>query len=91
MRTHWSLSVLAVLSTVVLGAHAQTQGSTDPAQLRAKHRAEVAAAVVAGQIPRGEAPFGDLRAPQSTRARTDVKREAALAGLAAQRPCADFI
>ena len=37
------------------------------------------AAVAAGEIPRGEAPFGDLRPPQSLRARSDVKRETAAA------------
>ena len=74
---HASLPVLALLGAVAFGAQAQT--SIDSAQLRAKNRAEVAAAVAAGQIPRGEQPFGDLSTPQSTRARTDVKREAAQA------------
>lgn len=68
-----SLPVLTLLGAVALGAHAQS--ATDSAQLRAKTRAEAAAAVAAGQTPRGEVPVGDLRAPVSTRARLDVKRE----------------
>ena len=77
MRIHSSLPVLALLGAFAIGAQAQTQ--IDSAQLRAKNRAEAAAAVAAGATPRGEAPFGDLRPLVSTRARTDVKREAALA------------
>jgi hypothetical protein len=73
---HPSFSVLALLGAVTLGAQAQ---STDPAQVRARVRAEAAAAVAAGQTPRGEAPIGDLRAPLSTRARIDVQREARVA------------
>jgi hypothetical protein len=77
MRTHSSLSVLALLGAFALGAQAQTH--VDPAQQRAKVRAEAAAAVAAGQTPRGEAPFGDFGTPVSERARTDVKREARIA------------
>jgi hypothetical protein len=73
MKLRFSLPVLAVLGAVALSAQAQT--SIDSAQLRAKQRAEVRAAVAAGEIPRGEAPFGDLRPPQSLRARADVKRD----------------
>ena len=73
---HSSLSALALLGVVAIGAQAQT---ADPAQLRAQTRAEAAAAVAAGQTPRGELPFGEQRALQATRARTDVKREATLA------------
>jgi hypothetical protein len=72
---HSSLSAIAVLSAVALGAQAQT--SSD-APTRAQIRAEAAAAVAAGQTPRGEQSFGEQRAV-STRARTDVKREATLA------------
>lgn len=77
MRFHSSLPALALLGAFALGAQAQT--SIDPAQLRAKIRAETAAAVAAGEIPRGEAPFADLRAPLPTRTRTDVKSETVLA------------
>jgi hypothetical protein len=73
MRIPLSLPVLAVLGAVALSAQAQTP--LDPAQSRAKQRAEVRAAVAAGQIPRGEMPFGDVRPPQSLRTRLDVKRE----------------
>jgi len=77
MRIRFSLPVLGVLGAMALGAQAQTP--IDSAQLRAKQRAEVRAAVAAGEIPRGEAPFGDLRPPLSLRARSDVKRETAAA------------
>jgi hypothetical protein len=73
---HSSLSAIVVLSAVALGAHAQTSGDVPT---RAQVRAEAAAAVAAGQTPRGELPFGEQRTPLSTRARTDVKREATLA------------
>jgi len=76
MLIHSSLPVLALLGAFALGAQAQT----DAAQLRAQIRAETAAAVAAGQIPRGEAPVGaDLHPLVPTRARTDVKRETRLA------------
>ena len=52
MQIRFSLPVLAVLGAVALGAQAQT--SIDSALLRAKQRAEVRAAVAAGEIPRGE-------------------------------------
>jgi hypothetical protein len=71
-----SLSAFALLSAVALGA--QAQGLAD-APSRAQVRAEAAAAVAAGQTPRGEQPFGEQRTTLSTRARTDVKREATLA------------
>ena len=77
MRTYLSVSLIALLGAVALGAQAQT--ATDSAQLRAKNRAEAAAAVAAGQTPRGEAPIGDLRPLVSTRLRTEVKHEAAVA------------
>lgn len=77
MRSIRSLPVLALLGAVALGAQAQTPA--DAAQRRAQVRAEAAAAVAAGQTPRGEAPIGDLRAPMSTRARLDVQREARIA------------
>jgi hypothetical protein len=77
MRSIPSLPVLALLGAVALSAQAQT--TTDPAQRRAQVRAEAAAAVAAGQTPRGEAPFGDVRAPVSTRARDAVQRETRIA------------
>ena len=73
MHIRSSLPLLAVLGAVALSTQAQTP--TDPAQ----RRAEVRAAVAAGEIPRGELPFGDVRPPQSLRPRVDVKRETATA------------
>jgi len=78
MRIHSSISVLALLGAFALGAQAQSFGASG-AKTREQHRAEVAAAVKAGQIPRGEAPFGDFSAPLSTQPRSDVKRATALA------------
>lgn len=70
MRFTISLPVLTLLGAAALSA--QAQNPIDPAQ----RRAEVRAAVAAGAIPRGEAPFVDQRAAQSLRARADVQREA---------------
>lgn len=58
-----------------LGAAAPVLAAPDGAVSRAQVRAEAAAAVAAGTIPRGEATPDYPRAAPSTRARDDVRAE----------------